>query len=454
MYTATSPVLAGLQTEIEHLIHKLYEAEVRFDSVIAEVHPNNRDSARNLIHYMALRSLELRHIQEQLAELSISSFAHAEGYILHNLLNVQQLLMALDGYHQDADLDYATAPFSYRTSKKKLKENATRLYGQNYHGDRSWIMVTMPSEAAEEPKLIEELLEQGMNIARINTSHDGPDAWKKMIKNIRRAERKTGKLCKVYFDLAGPKIRTNFTNMQLFEKSRKVKKDRLCLFPKDLLFIAENPEEWQPAKKDRPKSLIASITVTLPDVLETIQEGDRLFFDDGKISAEVTERNEKGIMVEITSAAAGGTKLRHNKGINLPDSVLNIPSLTDQDFKYLPFIAAHGDIIGYSFVKRAEDVYVLQNELARLKRPDIGLVLKIENKEAFDNMPDLLLAAMRSPQAGVMIARGDLAVELGFERVAEVQEEILWICEAGHLPNIWATQVLESLAKKGLATRS
>lgn len=454
MYTATPSALAGLQTEIEHLIHIIYEAEVRFDDVIEEVHPNNRDSARNLIHYLALRSLDLRHIQEQLAELSISSFAHAEGYILHNLLKIQQLLQALDGHQPESDLDFASAPFSYRTSKKRLKENAIRLYGQNYHGDRSWIMVTMPSEAADEPKLIEEMVEQGMNIARINTSHDGPEIWERMIKNIRRAERKTGKLCKIYFDLAGPKIRTDFTNLQLFKKSRKVKKDRLCLFPEDLIYITAHPEDWHPSKLERPKNLVASIGLTLPDILETIQEGDRLFFDDGKISAEVTEKHGKGIIVEITSAAAGGTKLRHNKGINLPDSILKIPSLTEKDFDYLPFIAAHGDIIGYSFVKRADDVYLLQNELARLKRPDIGLVLKIENKEAFDNLPDLLLAAMRSPKGGVMIARGDLAVELGFERIAEVQEEILWICEAAHLPNIWATQVLESLANKGLATRS
>jgi pyruvate kinase len=455
MYSTNSPTITGLQTEIEHLIHQLYQAESKFEDAIEEVHPNNRDSARNLIHYLALRSLDLRNIQEQLAELSISSFAHAEGYILNNLLNIQQLLMALDGHPADQDLDYMSAPFSYRTSKRRLRENAVGLFGQNNHGERSWIMVTLATEAGEKPKLIEQMMANGMNIARINTSHDNPEVWKKMIKNIRRAERKTGTLCKVYFDLAGPKIRTDFTDIRLFNKERKVKKDKLCLFSRDLLFIAIHPKDCPSLKKSKlPKSLVACIGLTLPEVLEAVEVGQRLFFDDGKISARVVDRKEEGILVEITAAAAGGTKLRHNKGINLPDTILQIPSLAEKDFDYLPFIAAHGDIIGYSFVKRADDVYLLQNELSRLKRPDIGLVLKIENKEAFDNLPDLLLAAMRSPKAGVMIARGDLAVELGFERIAEVQEEILWICEAAHLPNIWATQVLESMAQKGLATRS
>ena len=455
MYATSSEVLASLQTEIEHLIHQLYQAELQFADTITAVHPNNRDSARNLVHYLALRSLDLRNIQEQLAELSISSFAHAEGYIMNNLLNIRQLLMAIDGHPAAVEQDTTPTPFSYRTSKKRLSGNAIGLFGQNNHGERSWIMVTLPTEAAEQPRLIEQLVANGMNIARINTSHDHPEVWEKMIRNIRRAEHKTGKLCKVYFDLAGPKIRTDFSQLHLFQKDRKAKKDKLLLFPGDQLFLSAQPTaNSQQFKKQLPPALVACIGLSLPEVLDAVEVKQRLFFDDGKIGATVVARQSDGIMVTITNAAASGSKLRHNKGINLPDTLLNIPSLTEKDFAYLPFIASHGDIIGYSFVKRADDVYRLQNELTRLKRPDLGLVLKIENKEAFDNLPDLLLAAMRSPKAGVMIARGDLAVELGFERVAEVQEEILWICEAAHLPNIWATQVLESLAKKGLTTRS
>lgn len=114
----------------------------------------------------------------------------------------------------------------------------------------------------------------------------------------------------------------------------------------------------------------------------------------------------------------------------------------------------HADMISLSFVRHPADVELLQNELKRLDATEIGIVLKIENVMAFENLPELLLAAMRSEHLGVMIARGDLAVEVGFERLAEVQEEIMWACEAAHVPVIWATQVLDTLARTGQASRA
>jgi pyruvate kinase len=96
----------------------------------------------------------------------------------------------------------------------------------------------------------------------------------------------------------------------------------------------------------------------------------------------------------------------------------------------------------------------LQSRLTALGRADLGLILKIESRRGFEHLPGLLLAAMRSSASGVMIARGDLAVECGYERLAEIQEEILWMAEASHTPVIWATQVLESLAKSGIPSRA
>jgi pyruvate kinase len=158
--------------------------------------------------------------------------------------------------------------------------------------------------------------------------------------------------------------------------------------------------------------------------------------------------------VEITQAATGGNWLAADKGINLPDTDLTLPALTATDVEDLKFVAAHADLVGYSFVKSADDVEALRRELGRLNRPDLGVILKIETRRAFDRLPEILLAAMRGPIVGVMIARGDLAVETGFERLAEVQEEILWLCEAAHVPVVWATQVLENLAKEGRPSRA
>jgi pyruvate kinase len=111
-------------------------------------------------------------------------------------------------------------------------------------------------------------------------------------------------------------------------------------------------------------------------------------------------------------------------------------------------------MVGLSFVNRPEDIYALQAELRRLAAEHLGIVLKIETRGGFDRLPSLLLAAMHSPSIGVMIARGDLAVECGYERLAEVQEETLWMCEAAHVPVIWATEVLENLAKTGTPSRA
>lgn len=105
-------------------------------------------------------------------------------------------------------------------------------------------------------------------------------------------------------------------------------------------------------------------------------------------------------------------------------------------------------------MQHPSDIFELHSILADAGAHDTGIVLKIETAAAFQNLPDLLLAAMRRPRSAVMVARGDLGVEVGMARLSEVQEEILWVCEAAHMPAIWATQVLESFAKSGLPTRA
>jgi pyruvate kinase len=114
----------------------------------------------------------------------------------------------------------------------------------------------------------------------------------------------------------------------------------------------------------------------------------------------------------------------------------------------------HSDLVSLSFANCAADVEQLQQHLKRLGGEKLGVILKVETRRGFENLPEMLFAALHSSHCGVMIARGDLAVECGFERLAEVQEEILWLCEAAHVPVIWATQVLESLAKDGFPSRA
>ena len=216
------------------------------------------------------------------------------------------------------------------------------------------------------------------------------------------------------------------------------------------LRLGRGPEVRDDGRVPRP----ATINCTIPEVLGDIKAGERVWFDDGKIGGVIKNVADSEATIEITQAGAAGSKLRSNKGINLPDSDLSIAALTPKDIEDLQVVAEQADIVGMSFVRSPGDVEALEAQLAQLGRPDIGIMLKIETRKAFDNLPFLVLAAMRRPAAGVMIARGDLAVECGYERMAEIQEEILWVCEAAHMPVVWATQVLESLAKKGLPSRA
>jgi pyruvate kinase len=156
------------------------------------------------------------------------------------------------------------------------------------------------------------------------------------------------------------------------------------------------------------------------------------------------------------SAAVKGVRLKPEKGLNFPDTHLKIAALTDKDLVDLDFVAAHADGIGFSFVQSADDVEMLQDALAERRQNDwhtLSLILKIETSQAVHNLPDIVVRAAGRQPTAIMIARGDLAVEIGFARTAEMQEEILWIGEAAHIPVIWATQVLERLVQKGRRSR-
>jgi pyruvate kinase len=208
------------------------------------------------------------------------------------------------------------------------------------------------------------------------------------------------------------------------------------------------PATPTPPRRDHP------IGCTLPEVFGQAKPGEHVWLDDGKIGGILLRVTSNEIDVRITDVRPGGANLKAGKGINLPDTDLRVHALTDKDLADLDFVARHADMVNLSFVRHPADIEQLQQELERRDAAGVGIVLKIENVAAFEHLPELLLTAMRSRKVGVMIARGDLAVEVGFERLAEVQEEILWACEAAHVPVIWATQVLDILARTGQPSRA
>lgn len=448
--------IRSLINQLQEIRSRILELEEQYGEVVSKLPPEQEGGARNLIRYLALRTFNLRQIQPELSNLGISSIGTSERYTLTNLDNILHLLHLLVGeqyYGEKLKYEHRTTVFS---SWDRLQQNTIRLFGETSRRTPH-IMVTMPSEAAENAELIGQLLHEGMTVARINCGHDDEQVWKAIIDNVRNTADKLHKSCKIYMDLAGPKIRTGAVAVQK-RKNKKKKKpiDYLSVNIGDPLRLYSHSVVGQNAVYTKAGDLVqpARIGMSLPSIINDLSVGDPIWFDDGKIGAVVRSIHDDHALLEITHAGIKGGRLKAEKGINLPLTALHLPALTDEDLRALPFVAAHADIVGYSFVRKPEDVHTLRRHLLKLNGENIGLVLKIENRTAFKNLPDLLLAGMQHASLGIMLARGDLAIEVGWERISEVQEQILWICEAAHVPIIWATQVLESLAKRGLASRA
>lgn len=529
---------------------------------IAAADEKFKQSATNLLHYLALRRRDMRVLQRRLTALGLSSLGRAEPHVLATLDAVLRVLVGLTGREWGPERPCCD-PAAFDTEAALLAEHADCLFGDARLERRGRIMVTMPAEAADNYALVLQLLEQGMDCARINCAHDDADVWSRIIGQIRRAEEEVGRTCKIAMDLAGPKLRTGsieagpevirirptrdelgrvvapariwFTrdagghppptsedawlavagkwvsrlrigdqikltdargahrNMLVVDVTQRGcwaeadqtiyltpatalrhqvngkgeeliahvatfpgRERSLRLFKGDLLILTRDPSPGRAEVRDSAGLLLspAVIGCTLPEVLDEVRTGESIWFDDGKIGGTILSVDDNAANVRITHAKAQGTKLRADKGINFPDSALRLPAMTGKDVEDLSFVVEHADIVELSFANSSEDVSALQAHIAQLgvRRP--AIVLKIETRRGFQNLPDMLLTALESPCCGVMIARGDLAVEAGFERLAEVQEEILWVCEAAHVPVVWATQVLETLAKDGMPSRA
>jgi pyruvate kinase len=197
----------------------------------------------------------------------------------------------------------------------------------------------------------------------------------------------------------------------------------------------------------------ARIGCSCDAVFAALRPDQPVWIDDGKLGAVVESITDDGAMLKVIEAGQGGVVIRSDKGLNFPETDIDLPALSDKDLQDLDFVCRHADMIGFSFVRSPEDMAVLINELKRRGRYDLPIIAKIETKAAVENLPWIILSTMERHPLGIMIARGDLAVELGSVKMSEIQEEILWLCESSHVPVIWATQVLETLAKKGRTSR-
>jgi pyruvate kinase (EC 2.7.1.40) len=555
--------VGGLLADLVRLRDTINKDAAGHENHLDGIDPDYDRSARNLLHYLSLRQHDIRLLQQRLALLGLSSLGRAESCVLPTLNAVIRVLAAILGQQALVAAEGSGTTSKIEDGYMLLNKHADQLLGMA-QGERTVrIMVTMPTEAAQDPSIIHQLMEKGMDCMRINCAHDSPKIWQAMIGNLRSAEQSLGRNCRIFMDLGGPKIRTgdiepgakvvhvrpkrddygitviparvwltssenpsvapedcaaqfhvaeNFlrclnrldeiTLTDARKKSRKwtvvditesgccVESIKACYvrpgiklhlknggqtqrlqteiqdFPpqagvlrlkrNDIVLVTSDPVQGHNEERDAAGNPIkpATISCTMPAVVSQVQPGETIWFDDGKIGGVIEKTESDQFWVRIHHARPEGSKLRSAKGINLPDSQLNINALTDEDLRNLAFIAEHADVVEMSFANSIEDVQLLQEQLKKLGAETLPIVLKVETRKGFENLPRMLLAAMRWPGCGVMIARGDLAVECGYERLAEVQEEILSVCEAAHVPVIWATQVLENLARKGVPSRA
>lgn len=422
--------LHEIKVQLLQLLEQMDQTPHLFSEKIQAVHPENRESALNFLNYLILRKTDIQGLQYQLHNHGLSSLASCESHTRRQIqVTLEHLGMQFD------PLDSCTIELG----SKKIEENSKRLFGPKLENWSSSVMVTFDASFLEEKELITKLLKKGMGTARINCAHDDESVWQEMVDRIRRASKETGIPCKIHVDLAGPKIRT-----KLLTKGKK--KGKVKIEVGQIIWLCDS------AKGFKAEDIV--ISPNEPGVIAGLNPGNRVFIDDGLILGLVEEVLGEKAAVRIERISSKKPFIKNEKGINFPDCSLQIASLTEYDRQCLNFVCANADTVGFSFVRTAQDIAELRTALCEIVEDIPCIILKIETHEAVKNLPELLLEGMKESGFGVMIARGDLAVEIGFERLVEVQDEILWLCEAAHVPVIWATQVLENLHKSGVATRA
>ncbi|MCX6235290.1 MAG: pyruvate kinase [Bacteroidetes bacterium] len=554
---AQKDTLEVMIARIDDICGQARSYEKKYAEEIAKVEPSFRESALNLVHYLALRNNDIRDLQKELGYSGLASLSKVEGHVLASLCATRKMLKILTG---KKSRETADIPVTIKKGVKLLNNHTKALFGSKSKGRKTRIMVTLPREASSDYKLVYELIRNGINVARINCAHDDEEIWEKIIINIRKAEASLGRTCKIIMDLGGPKLRTGpmmpgpkvahlippkdemgrvikpslvwistenslppakadafipasakwiseiKKGDEIQYKDARGKKCTLKVIARegkaawahsydsayitpgleinlikhdvqaqktdhigdltsieqtiilrkgDNLILHKDTTPGEPAHYNESGKLtrLPHISCTLPEVFKDLKAGEPILFDDGKIEGIIKEVTDEKLHVTITFARESGSKLRADKGINLPESNLSVSGLTEKDKKDLHFIIQHADAINLSFVNGPEDVINLLSELKRIKAT-IGIILKIETRKGFQYLPEILLTAMRTYPVGVMIARGDMVIECGWKYMAKIQYEILRLCEAAHIPNIYATQVLEGLAKKGMPSRA
>ena len=584
--TSLNELIRGVDSLLTMLSEVDQDKRDRIDAADAE----HREGVRNVQHFARLQADDARHIVAQLRAVGIRVSDQAP--VADQLRAAKTLVQNLGGQSSDdggaegESYDITRLSAAIERSQEQLASNSSALLGEPRDGMPSCVMVTLPTEAADDPDLVQSFADAGMDIARINCAHDTPEAWRAMAANVRAASTRVGRDIKISMDLPGPKLRVGAiepgpriarTRVTRTKTGRILTPSKLWITPFDhnattpapvpeglpgrpTLAIQVDPEWLQTVNEGDELSMLdargskrymtvhkvtdegvlaygrrnvylangslvacqyiktrihgigrseqrvhvdvgSRLTLTSdptptdptddipavncgePQAIRSLDVGSIVLFDDAKIECEVTsvtragEKDAEGNTAEYDSAELvavhtreGGKNLREGRGSHFPGIHVPLPAMTDEDRAILPEIVRTADIIAPSYVRSAEDlteildaiekeidVAASENEdpaavSARIR--NLGVMLKIESEECYNDLPNVVTELLRHRNSGVMIARGDLAMELGFSRMSEAREQIMDVANAAHIPTIFATQVLETMAKSGLPSRA
>ena len=289
--------------------------------------------------------------------------------------------------------------------------------------NRTKIVATM-GPASMEKHMLEKMIRSGCDVCRINSSHGDQAMMKKVIDNVRELNYELGCHVAILFDLQGPKLRIG-----------DIKGDEIILIDGESIILTTQ----------ECLGTTERLYIKYPQFNQDVEVGEKVLIDDGKLELQITDIKGE----EVTAIITHGGRLTSKKGVNLPNTNISLPSLTEKDRKDLDFALENDvDWIGLSFVRRAQDIQELK-AIIKEQNKTSRVIAKIEKPEAFVNIDSII-----SVSDGIMVARGDLGVEMPMEKVPVIQKSIVKKCNEAAKPVIIATQMLESMITNFRPTRA
>ena len=511
----------------------------------------------NFLHYQAFNELDTSLLDKQLIELGLSSPKHWHTQLM---FNIDQTLAFLNGDAPKTLLENESISLgpSAMSAQHTLTKNKNRFFSTKDSQRHTAIMVTLPAEAAWNEELLTDLLNQGMNCARIDCSTHDKSIWRNMINHLNSAKKRTDKPCKLFMDLPAPTLRTIiqpsihncisikpeqhrhkalptpivfyseqspppvdnqhdidyfirvssetlqrfqvgdrlffidannkkcFINMNehtldkhwiglcwkkatlnkntMIELQRTNQDDEyetLLKFNIDL--IQMQPTTYKVQKKDcilllhdtnstPPFENSINISCSSPEVINSLNVGQEIWFDEGKIGAYVEKLEEYGVKLRITHTKKNGSKLRTNRKINIPGAKLN-KFIQEDASDIIEFSCQHADLVGISSIENRQQLGTIIDELKNNNATHIGVIIKLARQITLNHIEEILESALPHNDLAIMFDNNELLIELGALKLAKLRTKVLPLFKSAHLPVVDSENLLGSLIKNGKTKR-